>query len=156
MTKNSTQTAASSDFRYCQCSCALMVSGKTIYKPGHDARHVSQICSEAHNLLQGGQITTLGQWNKQVDLYLESLPSVALRTKAHAALVRVREKFMGKTAKPAAIKASAASALDPAGADWIDGEPIKVGRWTYPTRTDGNVVLRNTQRDGSGFWVEFD
>jgi hypothetical protein len=30
---------------------------------------------------------------------------------------------------------------------------VKIGRWTYPARTDGTNTVRNTKRDGSGEWI---
>lgn len=56
----------------CTCGCGLPVSRKALYRPGHDAKHVS--------LVVAGELT------------LDTLPSKALQIKALAALGRIDAK----------------------------------------------------------------
>lgn len=37
--------------------------------------------------------------------------------------------------------------------EWSDAPVTKVGRWEYPSRTNGTVTQRNSKRDGSGEWL---
>lgn len=43
------------DLRRCLCGCELQVVGKAIYRPGHDARHVSQLATEIVQMVELGQ-----------------------------------------------------------------------------------------------------
>lgn len=120
-TKNSTKA----NLRLCGCGCGTVVkSRKSLYAPGHDARHAGLVARE---------VVATGD----MSLIKSALPSVALRDKATAMATRLAEK---------PVKSSSAKASTVV-------ESVKVGRWTYPARKVNGKVERNTKRDGSGEWV---
>lgn len=137
MTATATKTTPeSTDFRKCGCGCNENVNGKSNYKPGHDARHAGQVAR-----------AIIADPSRESAL-LATLPSVALQTKASNMVTLWSEKAAKKAEKKVAkVKA-----------EWEDLEPVKIGRWTYPTRknTKTNVVQRNQKKDGSGEWVDLD
>ena len=75
------------DLATCQCYCGHEVSPKATYRPGHDARHVS-------NLLQ--TIINHQAFDKVAE-YQTDLPSIALRTK----LAKAVENHLARQAKKA-------------------------------------------------------
>lgn len=81
----STSTKIAPLARTCGCGCNAQVrSAKSLYVPGHDARHVSKVVR--------GEST------------LDTLPSTALRVKANDAIARLE----AKASKPSkAVKAAA-------------------------------------------------
>lgn len=133
---------------FCGCGCNQIITSKATYRPGHDATHVSMLLAELFNEVQdGGKVT-----KTMVHAQAKALPSEALRTKFEKAAERAF--FAVKAPKPAKVE-------EPATDDgWVDENPgytegeIKIGRWTYPTRTwEGGIVERNTKPNGSGEWV---
>ena len=182
MTAN--QTAAKNvTTRYCNCGCgAATSSSKTLYKPGHDARHASLVARDDAASVQEG-------YERQFSY--EDLPTEALRRKARAMAERLvaqaSKKAQAKASKPATKKATdraerRATAIlvaqeedrhaaeeaakraeieaELAAADpsyYYEESEVKVGRWSYPARTykDGKVT-RNTKRDGSGEWIAYE
>lgn len=44
-----------SDIRYCLCGCGLQVVKKAVYRPGHDARHVSEIVIAIVEAVENGK-----------------------------------------------------------------------------------------------------
>jgi hypothetical protein len=118
----------------CKCgTCGEIVGsmGKSLYRPGHDARHAGNI---ARYVAETGD-----------DTKINDLPTDALRNKAENMVTRLRAK--------AQVKADRDAAKANKTAKWTEGEPVKVGRWTYPTRTNGKTTQRNENRDGSGSWI---
>lgn len=109
----------------CLC-CKTKIGKRSLFAPGHDARLVSQIVSKAA---------------KDPDLLegliADMLPTQALADKARAAFARRTVN------KPADVLV------------WVEAYPVKIGRWEYPSRTNGAQVQRNTKRDGSGEWVNY-
>lgn len=137
------------DFRKCGCGCDANVSGKSLYKPGHDARHAGQIAR---------QILTVRPESKAArDALLDALPTPALRDKASAladlwiAKADAKVEREKERADRAAAKAEAKAAKTP---EWTDIDPVKVGKVEYPARQhrDGHVE-RNSKKDGSGNWL---
>lgn len=114
----------------CYCGCGLTVGGrgKSLYRPGHDARHAALV----------------GRLLAQGDNRLGDLPSDALRDKA--------ERIAHRIANPVK-RVRSRKTFPPV---WTYGVQAKVGRWVYPARTDGKVAERNTKRDNTGEWVPFD
>lgn len=161
MTENQTTTKATTT-RHCNCGCGEATSSsKTMYKPGHDARHAGNVARAiAEAVLNGTEATAS----------LKDLPSANLVHKADAMSKRLVEKARAKAertaaraeSKPADRKTKHASegtieAAIAAGeaehaaevAARAEGMPefekkdehiysygtVKVGRWEYPTRT---------------------
>ncbi len=127
---------------HCRCGCGANVAGKRLYRPGHDARHASQV---AKAIAAGGS----------TDL-MQALPTSALQVKAsnqvHRILARAEAKKI-KAGQPRTPRATVAKAIN---RDAVEGT-VKVGRWTYPAKqyTDG-TVQRSVKRDGSGEWIVVD
>ena len=121
-TSTKTQTKS---FAPCHCGCGLVASSGSLYKPGHDAKHVSVLIS----YIAAG-ITTVDQAKAQ-------LPTGALRVKLHNALARKARLAEAKAAKQAAKQAAnaAAEAAAEAETSW----EIKVGRWWYPVTEAANL-----------------
>lgn len=120
----------------CNCGCGELVGkmGKSLYRPGHDARHAGQV---ARYVAETGD-----------DAQIQTLPTEALRTKAENMVLRLRTKAQAQADR------DAAKANKPAKASkWAEAEPVKKGRWTYPTRTNGKVTQINDRRDGLGNWA---
>lgn len=192
MTENQTP-AKTVTTRHCTCGCGQATSSsKTMYKPGHDARHAGQVARRIVEKHLSGD---------QAQAELKQLPTANLQHKAGAMVTRLLAKLEAKAvaelaksqAKPADKKAKKASkkeagekadakataelvrqeeerhaaeeAAKRAEAEaaiqeepvWEETYPVKIGRWTYPTRqsTQG-VQQRNTKRDGSGEWVAYE
>lgn len=120
--------------RQCYCGCGEPVGPKSLYRPGHDARHAGNIAR---------QISTMdgNEW----DTYLVVLPTPALEAKARAHALRLANK-----ARVAQVKAG----QNPAAPPTRDLDPVKVGRWEYPAREFNGIQQRNTKRDGTGEWVK--
>ncbi|MGY4541726.1 hypothetical protein ACVWY0_001639 [Arthrobacter sp. UYNi723] len=118
----------------CTCGCGEATqSAKSLYRPGHDARHAGLV---ARDLVASRQEGYERQYSE------EDLGSDALRAKA----VKMAERLTAK----AQAQADRAAAK---GSKWTEAEPVKRGRWIYPTRTNGKVTQINDRRDGSGNWT---
>ena len=74
-----TATQAKS-FNPCYCGCGLLASSKSLYKQGHDAKHVSVLLS----YIAAGTHT--------VDAARALLPSTALQVKLHNTLAKQAAK----------------------------------------------------------------
>jgi hypothetical protein len=135
----------------CLCGCGdlVLTMGRSLYKPGHDARHAGNL---------GRLVAESGD-----DSLLASLPTPALRAKAETVANNARAKAQAKADRDAAraaqktAKAQAAtSQADDEDEDLLPISEIKVGRWTYPVRRDPEdreQLQRNERRDGSGNWI---
>jgi hypothetical protein len=148
----------------CLCGCGETPAAKSNYRPGHDARHVSILLQDLKNAAadEGHK--------KHINVSdargaLAALPSPELKAKLSGAIARFNA---GRPAKvqpsPARADATAEQVeveadphmVQPATEPQIVGlDSVKVGRWEYPGRqyADGTQT-RNTQRDGSGEWVQ--
>lgn len=125
---------------FCKCPCNQIITSKAIYKPGHDAAHVSHLLFT---------IIEHGEFDMQKS-YAKELPSEALQAKFYRAVANYLAK---KAPKVKAEEPIATVVEEPEGEGFVEGE-IKIGRWTYPTRTwEGGIVERNEKRDGSGAWI---
>lgn len=51
-----TKTNAKTQARLCKCGCKHAVAGKTLYRPGHDARHASVIANDVYQMFMNGDI----------------------------------------------------------------------------------------------------
>lgn len=153
--KMSTATATKPEkvveFRKCLCGCDSDISGKSQYKPGHDARHAGNVARAILNEdLTPEQATAL----------LDSLGSDALRAKANAMVENWTAKAEQKAAREVARKAAKAASEEvkaqaKAEVVWTDIDPVRVGRWDYPARiNNAGFKQRNTKKDGSGEWVD--
>lgn len=135
MTKTQTpETSTGSGHCLCGCGDIVRSMGKSVYRPGHDARHAGQV---ARYVAESGD-----------DGAVAALPTDALRSKAENMVLRLRTKAQAQADLEAARASRPAKA-----AKWTYGE-AKKGRWTYPTRTNGRVTEINDKRDGSGNWAE--
>lgn len=85
MTKTNTTTTAPTTAATCLCGCGQEVN--SVYRPGHDAKHVSILLAELYDALRS-------EWaqdeDKFVELYMERYRKLsgALAVKFHNALVR--------------------------------------------------------------------
>ncbi|ALY08837.1 hypothetical protein DRROBERT_51 [Arthrobacter phage DrRobert] len=172
MTETQTTTT-----RHCNCGCGEATSSsKTMYKPGHDARHAGNVArAMAADYNDAGN-----------DEKLEALPSANLKHKARMMAARLVEKAAKKAAGRTATKtqdkpakaskkvAEVVAAEEAAHAEetatevpepmFEDETPVyrergfvKIGRWEYPLRENHfGKTERNTKRDGSGEWVEYE
>lgn len=141
------------------------------YKPGHDARHVSDILgalkAEAKENNKDGKIRITAMREAQ-----KALPTPALREKLARSVERFNTPAEKKPRAPRAAKPEAEVVEAPAEVEEEHSVPVddaaivrveetqdvKVGRWFYPARRafleDGTEqVQRNEARDGSGAWV---
>ena len=72
----------------CNCGCGEAIGRRAIYRPGHDAKHVSQLVAELFNTIQdGGKITPAA-----ITSAANSLPSAALQAKFRRAAERLIAK----------------------------------------------------------------
>lgn len=71
-----TTATQTKSFSPCYCGCGLLASSKSLYKQGHDAKHVSVLLS----YIAAGTHT--------VDEAKSLLPSTALQVKLHNTLAR--------------------------------------------------------------------
>lgn len=117
---------------HCLCGCGALTNAGSIYKPGHDARHVSKLLKAT----LAGEVT-------KVEAH-KALPSAPLSYKYDNALANAQEK----AAAPKRTR------KDDAGGPVVEAtDPVKIGRWEYPGRKVDGKLERNTKRDGSGEWV---
>ena len=107
---------------------------------GHDARMVSKALAALRE-----DRPYLGASGKVANYAaaVERVGSPALAQKFLDAVAREANRAEAKKARQGG-KAKTA---------WQATDDVKVGRWTYPARTNGKVTQRNTKRDGSGEWV---
>lgn len=72
----------------CNCGCGETVGRRAIYRPGHDAKHVSRLVAELFNTIQdGGKVTPAA-----IASTAKSLPSAALQAKFRRAAERLIAK----------------------------------------------------------------
>ncbi|WP_341998586.1 hypothetical protein MRBLWH7_000350 [Microbacterium sp. LWH7-1.2] len=76
----------------CACGCGQEVGKRAMYRPGHDARHVSVLVAELFNTIQdGGKVT-----KQMIASSAKSLPSAALQAK----FTRAAERLVAKAEAP--------------------------------------------------------
>ncbi|MFJ4225504.1 hypothetical protein [Microbacterium sp. NPDC089695] len=74
----------------CNCGCGEAIGRRALYRPGHDAKHVSRLVAELFNTIQdGGKVTPAA-----ITSAAKSLPSAALQAK----LRRAAERLIAKAA----------------------------------------------------------
>ncbi|QDH48957.1 hypothetical protein KDI96_gp52 [Arthrobacter phage Gisselle] len=184
MTETQT-TAKATTTRHCNCGCGEATSSsKTMYKPGHDARHAGNVArAMAADYNDAGN-----------DEKLEALPSANLKHKARMMAARLVEKAATKAERAAKTReartsipedrktatetttglAAVVAAEEAAHAEETATEipepmfedetpaykeisPVKVGRWEYPARQNHfGKTERNAKRDGSGEWIAYE
>ena len=157
-----TKTQTTKTYSPCYCGCGFLVSSKSLYKQGHDAKHVSVLLS----YVVAGTHT--------VDEAKAQLPSTALQVKLHNALARYTAKAEAKQAKQQAKGAKRTKKfVDPEQCDrcgetverddlyvvaggpcWcnnchVNAKEIKIGRWVYPIVEISGEEITYTKRDGS-------
>ncbi|WP_345799923.1 hypothetical protein AAIB33_10575 [Microbacterium sp. AZCO] len=69
----------------CACECGLPITSKAMYKPGHDARHVSTLLGYLHNDIADGKPIT----KREIASIAKALPSDPLRAKFTRAAERI-------------------------------------------------------------------
>jgi len=120
--RRSTRTVDKGDLRKCTCGCGENVAGKSLYRPGHDARHAGQIAREvAADLLNDAAYDHR--------MALEVLPTSALRMKALAHAERIVAKATKK------VKAQPEAQPEPEPQVFTGN--VKIGRWVYSVRSHG-------------------
>lgn len=124
MTSTATTTRTTATLSLCGCGCGNPVkSAKSIYCPGHDARHAGLAAREALATGVVGPIL--------------NLPTGALQAKAYAMV----ERLQAKAAKPARQSMVTTGTVK-----------VGRWTYPARQSLDGTIV-RNTKRDGSGEWV---
>ncbi|ALY10010.1 hypothetical protein FDH62_gp52 [Arthrobacter phage Pumancara] len=100
MSENTNTTTKATTTRHCNCGCGEATSSsKTMYKPGHDARHAGNVArAMAADYNEAGN-----------DEKLEALPSANLKHKARMMAARIVEKEAKKANKAAARSAARAT-----------------------------------------------
>ena len=156
MTETTKTQTATKSYSPCYCGCGFVAGSKSLYKQGHDAKHVSVLLS----------YVTVG--THTLDEAKAQLPSTALQVKLHNALAR-RNRKQAKTANKAPkgkqqcdrcgawVKEGmlvhddlAEEAIcDQCVANAIDPTEVKVGRWWYPIVNQTTAQITYTKRDGS-------
>lgn len=124
------------------CACGCGETTRSLYRPGHDARHASRVAQEM-----------VGQDDAARRAWLTNLPTPALRTKALRIYNRLTKQAQAKAIKQAAREAAKATREK---IEWEMGY-AKVGRWVYPARKRPNATKTayvNERRDGTGAWKE--
>lgn len=160
----------------CRCGCGEHVlSGKSLYRPGHDARHAGNVGRTLAALPDTA--TTNERHEVLARLGSDALRDKALRvedkvrTQGRQKAERAAKREQAKTHTPDGtprkrrtpeekIAAKMAARRNLPGASlrepvYTEGV-VKVGRWTYPARAYATGVLRNSKRDGSGLWIDHD
>lgn len=98
-TPNTTQTATTEiNAKTCNCGCKAPVGKKSIYRPGHDAKHVSIIIDSLWNNVEWTEGTT-GESDSAVSMTVAAygvFPTTALQTKFINALSRKIDKEWSK------------------------------------------------------------
>lgn len=81
----------------CNCGCGEAIGRRAIYRPGHDAKHVSRLVAELLNTIQdGGKLTPA-----MITSAAKSLPSAALQAKFRRAAERLIAKAATDTKEAA-------------------------------------------------------
>ncbi|QDH48241.1 hypothetical protein SEA_MAMAPEARL_53 [Arthrobacter phage MamaPearl] len=177
MTETQNTTAKAVTTRHCTCGCGEATSSaKTMYKPGHDARHAGNVAramaADYNDAGNADKLSALPTANLQ---HKAKMMAARLVSKEAAKLERAASrKPSDKPAKPAKKIAEVVAAEEAAHAEETAAEvpepmftdetpaykelaPVKVGRWEYPARQNHfGKTERNTKRDGSGEWVEYE
>ncbi len=141
----------------CACKCGATNNKGRIFRPGHDARMVSllvrDVTSGALSYTKAAldlDLTKTTDHQSMIDEVVATVEdrfSTALADKTAGALHRAWA-ISSKTskAKPAPKAAKEIEKV-------LETKPVKIGRWTYPTRVVDGVVFRNTKTNGSAEWV---
>lgn len=145
------KTPKTTEIRQCACGCEQYVAGRATFRPGHDARMVGQL---ARDLATGD-----GAYVKAITGVTPAVaPSTQEQIDQVANVIRIRfSPALADKVRSAATRAWERTNRTPAQAteEVAPFPDVKVGRWTYPARRVGQVVERNTKRDGSGEWVSY-
>lgn len=165
MAKTDTKTDTKTAGRLCACGCGNPTGN--VFAPGHDARMVSLAvkATMATDRYLGLSTDTYNDMQAKIDEVASEIHERfggPLSAKYHAAAMNAWEREAAREQRRqerAARKAAKGKGKGPK----TDGEfgqhpDVKIGRWTYPARvrlSDGRVE-RNTKRDGSGEWVEYE
>lgn len=165
-----TEAAASQlDTSVCHCGCGLAVSKKALFRPGHDARMVSQLVALVVGASNAGfgrapeaftdADTTFAKSTEDIQARInKTTQAVAhwygapLASKFDSAAMSAWAKY-DKPVKVRAPKAPKASKAKVDESNWVDNGTVRVGRWDYPAQEFNGQSRRNTKRDGSGEWV---
>lgn len=167
---------AKSQLRKCRCECGGHVSGKSQYKQGHDAKHVSKLVEATKGIAAE---TDADEFGVAVANLSQKLGSGNLQTKYLNAVARWIYKQFDTDVYKASRKEGHVWAFGFHPDDvrfavegWTDrklgevkpratkAEPViedagtvKVGRWEYPARKLDGELQRNTRRNGEGDWI---
>ncbi len=153
--------------RVCLCGCQEYVAGKALYRPGHDARHVSitfkfvvELAQEANDVNEQRRVQ-----DSLLALFAQ-LGSEKLQEKLGRMIDNSKHGIdLSFGDSGIYIPFSDNQALGNSGEVYNqlfevvqvfrNEEPVKIGRWSYPARFDmtSNTTFRNTKTDGSGEWV---
>lgn len=137
--------ATGAELAACLCKCGRTT--RSTFAPGHDARLAGEVGRAMVGLPEAERVALLAK-----------LPSAALQAKArgvwHKAEAKIEARLEREAAKAEARATKAAEAAATPQPEWVTVEGgVKVGRWSYPARSNGAITERNTKRDGSGEWV---
>lgn len=139
MTKTQTTKTEAATVQ-CNCGCGEATqSAKSLYRPGHDARHAGLVARDlVASRLRGHE----RQYSE------EDLGSDALRAKALKMTDRLTAKAQAQADRAAAKNAPQVDSI------WKADGTVKIGRWTYEVQKDQhNNRRRNENTKGTGGWV---
>ena len=122
----------------CLCGCGVQVAGKSLYRPGHDARHASQVA----------QAISVAGSDAEYRALLAELPTVALKAKAVAQADRIRTKQDSKVRATPAVKAPVEVEAAPVA---VSGT-VKIGRWVYDAEMVPGADSLRYRKDASATW----
>lgn len=132
----------------CLCGCQEHVAGRAVYRPGHDARHVSVLFGHLVDILMDQEEDasfSKADIQGQIDGVFRMLPSDKLQQKLGRMVDNDRNGLYNAFAdRGLRVPFTTRTAVT---------EVVKIGRWEYPVRRDNVGVWRNEKRDGSGKWV---
>jgi hypothetical protein len=165
---NTKSSTTINGFRVCLCGCQENVAGKAVYRPGHDARHVSITFKFLYEVaLEANDVNNQKESQASVLALFEQLGSVKLMQKL-GRMVDNDKQGLYNAFGDAGVYVPYSDNPSLGNAEQIyndlfevvqvlpaveEPETIKIGRWTYPLRRDNVGVWRNAKTDGSGDWV---
>jgi hypothetical protein len=164
-TLTSTKSTTVNGIRVCLCGCQEHVAGKALYRPGHDARHVSITFAALFEL---GLSAFEGNVQESVLALFEQLGSEKLQQKLGRMVDNSKDGLYNAFGDAGVyVPFSTNPSLGDAERVYNNlfevvqvlpvvehEDTVKIGRWVYPARNIDGVFERNTKTDGSGEWID--
>lgn len=179
MASTKTQKTIKNMTGMCGCGCGSNVPSNRTFRPGHDARLVSLLVKAITGARGGDRQYAatileldLSQVNDQQAEIDDATRAISAKFGSplagkffNAAMnswtreVKGTERKASKASKaqvPADQKAKVIrDSVIKTEETWEDGEPVQIGRWSYPTRVSSlGRTQRNKKTNGKGEWVD--